>query len=307
MRGTFIRTLEKMAKADKNIFLLTADLGYKLFDNFRDNYPDRFVNVGVAESNMIGVAAGLALSGKNVYCYSMVPFLTMRTFEQIRVDLCYHNLGVKLVGVGGGLVYGLEGMTHQAIEDISIMRSLPNMTVTAPGDPAEVECLIEESVRYKGPLYIRLGKDRDPVVHETAPDFKIGRGIVLKRGKKAVLFAAGNVLPAAKAAVEALEENGLSITLVSMHTIKPIDKKLVIECARRTKAVFTVEEHSLIGGLGSAVAEIIAESGEKVIFRRIALPDAYSKYMGSSGYLRKKYGLTPQAIANRITKELKKK
>jgi len=304
MRNTFIKTLEMLAKADDNIYLLTADLGFKLFDGFRGVHPKRFINVGVAESNMIGLAAGLALSGKNVYCYSMVPFLTFRTLEQIRVDLCYHDLNVKLVGSGGGLVYGFEGMTHQAIEDISIMRSLPNMTVVVPGDPLEVEGIIKESVKYKGPLYIRLGKDRDQVVHKSVSDFKIGKGLFVERGKDLTVITAGIMLPVVKAAVEILKMKK-SVNLVSMHTIKPIDKQLIISCAEKTKAIFTVEEHSIIGGLGSAVAEILAETDKKVLFRRIALPDSYSKYIGSAEYLRKKYGLVPDAIVNFILKELK--
>ena len=175
MRQIFFQKLEEYAKKDKNMFLLVGDLGIKFFENFRKIDPGRAINVGVAEANMIGVAAGLSMSGKNVYCYSIIPFLTMRAFEQIRVDICYNNLSVKLLGAGGGLAYGAEGITHHAIEDIAIMRSLPNMTVVCPGDAKEAEMLAKESVNYPGPLYVRFGRDFDPHVHKGEINFKIGK------------------------------------------------------------------------------------------------------------------------------------
>ena len=305
MRNIFIKKLDKFTKKDNNIFLLTADLGFKLFDDFRRLHPENFINVGIAETNMISIASGLALSGKNVYCYSMIPFLTLRSLEQIRVDLCYNDLNVKLVGVGGGLVYGLEGMTHQATEDISIMRSLPNMAVVAPGDPMEVAALFEESVKYKGPLYIRLGKNGDPCVHKTMPDFKIGKGITIYKGNDITILATGNMLNTAKIVSDALIDKGLSIELISMHTIKPLDKKLIVNCAKKTKAIFTIEEHSIIGGLGSAVAEVLAELNCKIFFRRVALEDKYAPDIGGAEYLRSKFSLTPELIKKRILKEIK--
>lgn len=303
MRTTFARTLEGLAEIDDSIFLLTADLGFKLFDRFRCVYPDRFINVGVAEANMIGVAAGLALSGKNVYCYSIVPFLTMRCLEQTRVDLCYQNLNVKLVGVGGGLSYGLEGMTHHAIEDISIMRSLPNMTVVAPGDVLEVEAVVKRSSNHKGPIYIRLGRDGEPQVHEVLPRFEIAKGIVIKSGSDIAIIATGTMLHPAKVAADTLRSRGLSVSLISMHTIKPLDEDLVEQCARQSEAIFTVEEHSIIGGLGSAMAEALIELGYKGFFRRIGLPDRYCPDIGRVEYLRERCGLASESIVNRILRE----
>lgn len=303
MRSTAIQTLGKLAVTDSNIFLLTADLGFKIFDQFRSTHPDRFINVGVAEANMVGIATGLALSGHNVYCYSIVPFLTMRCLEQIRVDLCYHNLNVKLVGIGGGLAYGLEGMTHHAVEDISIMRSLPNMTVVVPGDPLEVEAIVNESATHQGPLYIRLGTDGSPQVHQTIPELKIGKGIVLNEGGDVGIIANGTMLHTAKIVSETLVSRGLAVTLISMPTVKPLDGGLVAECARGCEAIFTIEEHSIIGGLGSAVAEVLAESGYRGLFRRIAMPDAYGSDIGKVEYLREKCGLTPEVIMNHILSE----
>ncbi len=305
MRTTFIKTLEKLAGRNESIFLLTADLGFKLFDDFRGDFPDRFLNVGVAESNMVGIAAGMALSGKNVYCYSMVPFLTMRALDQIRVDLCYHKLNVKLIGVGGGLTYGLEGMTHHATEDLAIMRSLPNMTVVAPGDPLEAKGVVIESADYSGPLYIRLAGKDDPVVHKGNPPIAIGKGIVVHSGSDLSIFSTGTMLACANEVVRILKNNGIYSTLVSLHTVKPLDTDIILEQAAKTSAIFTIEEHSLIGGLGSAVAEDLLEAGYQGIFRRVALPDQYGDVIGRASYLRQAYGLTPEAISSRIMREVK--
>ncbi len=303
MRSTFIKSLEKFAEEDDSLFLLTGDLGFRLFDRFRDAYPQRFIDAGVAEANMIGVAAGLALSGKNVYCYSIATFLTTRCLEQIRIDLCYQNLNVKLVGVGAGWSYGLEGMTHHAIEDISIMKSLPNMTVVAPGDPLEAEAVIAESVIYKGPLYIRLGKDNDPQVHKSIPNFKIGKGMIIDKGRDLTIIATGTMLHATKTALGILASKGLRATLISMHTIKPLDVELIEECAKDSKAIFTIEEHSITGGLGSSVAETLIELNYKGLFRKIGLPDKYGPDIGGRDYLQQKHHLTPAAIATRILTE----
>lgn len=306
MRDAFVRTLEKLCQSDGDIFLLTADLGFKLFDSFREKYPERFLNMGIAETNMIGVAAGLSLSGKKVYCYSMIPFLIMRCFEHIRIDICYHNLDVRLVGVGGGLVYGLEGVTHHATEDITIMRSLPNMTVVAPGDPYEVSACIEASASYKGPMYIRLGRSGEPQVYSEIPNLEIGKGIILfNKGNDICLLATGTMLYKAKIASELLLKNGFGVTLISLHTIKPLDETLIKDCAKKYRSIFTIEEHSIIGGLGSAVGEILSEIRYHGPFKRIGLPDEFNHYVGRTEYLHQKYGLTPEDIANNITELIK--
>jgi transketolase len=307
MRKTFFETLEKIAKGDRDIFLLTADLGVKFLDSFRSFDPGRFINTGIAESNMIGVAAGLAMSGKNVYCYSIIPFLIMRTFEQIRIDICYNALNVKLLGSGGGLVYGAEGVTHHAIEDIALMRSLPNMAIVAPGDALEAKAVAEASVNYKGPLYIRFGRDMDPLVHKEEDfNFEIGKGIVINRGKDICLIATGSMLYLAELVTDSLKDKGLSVTLVSMHTIKPLDKGLVEECLKGHRVVFTIEEHNIIGGLGSAVCEVVAESRFKGIFKRIGIPDEYCSDIGKVDYLRQKVGLAPKNIVNMILGEFER-
>jgi len=306
MRTIFAKTLLELAKENKDIVLLTADLGFKVFDEYRLALPKQFVNMGVAEQNMIGVAAGLALSGKKVYCYSMVPFLVMRPFEQIRVDVCNHNLNVTLVGVGGGLSYGMEGMTHHGFEDISLMRSLPGMTVTAPSDPIECEAITRESVEYKGPLFIRLGKNNDPILHNDKVKIRIGKGVVIGDNGEICLIATGSMLPVAKLVSKELAGNGLSPTLISMHTIKPLDVVLVARMAISHRAIFTIEEHSIIGGLGSAVAEYMMEEGHRCMFKKIGLPDKYCSHIGDHNFLKDKCGLTVENIKQQILAVLNK-
>lgn len=270
MREAFVKTLQRLSQSDNDIFLLTGDLGFKLFDSFREKYPERFLNMGIAEPNMIGVSAGLALSGKKVYCYSMIPFLVMRCFEHIRIDICYHNLNVRLIGVGGGFVYGLEGVTHHAIEDVAIMRTLPNMTVVAPGDPFEVSACIDASVAYKGPMFIRLGRRGEPQVHSTVPDFKIGKGIILfNKGNDICLLATGTMLYKAKIASELLLKKDFGVTLISLHTIKPLDETLIKDCAKKYRSIFSIEEHSIVGGLGSAVMKEHFLRGVPILKRHI--------------------------------------
>lgn len=306
MRKIFFNTLENIAKDDKSIFMLIAGLGIKFFQNFKEIDQKRFINVGVAEANMIGLSAGLAMSKKNVYCYSIIPFLTMRAFEQIRINLCYNNLDVKLLGAGGGLVYGIEGVTHHALEDIAIMRSLPNMTIVAPGDALEAEALAKASVDHAGPLYIRFGRDIDPLVHqENNFKFEIGKGIVLKKGKDVCLIATGTMLYQTKLALDFLIKEGLNPTFVSMHTIKPLDEELIKDLAKNHDAIFTIEEHNIIGGLGSAVAEVLAENKYGGFFKRLGIQDKYSYSLGigNAAYLLKVNKLDPENIYKSIFEE----
>lgn len=307
MRVNFFKALERKAKLHDNIYLLTGDLGFKLFDDFRAKYPDRFFDIGVAESNMIGIAAGLSLSGKNVYCYSIIPFLIMRAYEHVRNDISYHNLNVKLIGAGGGFTYGLEGFTHYALEDLAIMRILPNMAVVVPADPKEAISLAEVSVEYEGPIYIRLGRTGEPSIHTKPVEFRIGRHIMLNEGKDIAIFAIGNMVYTAKQVIEKLKQNKIQATLINMHTLKPLDKKIIEQIASTHHAIFTAEEHYINGGLGSALAEHLIESGFKGKFIRIGMPEKPDKYIGNADYLRSKYGLTCESIYKRILRELEER
>jgi transketolase len=288
MRTTFINTLTEEAKSNENIFIITPDLGFSVLERFRDLFPNRFLNVGIAEQNAVGVASGLALSGKIVYVYSIVPFVTMRCFEQVRVDAAYMNTNIRLVGVGAGLSYGPAGATHHSIEDIAVMRSLPNMTVCCPGDPLEVREIVRQSVNYPGPMYIRIGKNGEPTIHKENQQLIIGKAIQITEGEDLIIITTSNMLEEGKQIVNSLKGKGKSATLVSMHTIKPFDTVAVLGLINKRIPMVTLEEHNIIGGLGSAVAEVIAESGQAVRFKRIGIKDIFCHEVGSQQYLRDK-------------------
>ncbi|MFH1509919.1 MAG: transketolase C-terminal domain-containing protein [Candidatus Nealsonbacteria bacterium] len=305
MRKIFFKTLEDFAKKDKNIFLLVADLGIKFFESFKKVDEKRALNVGVAEANMIGVASGLSMSGKNVYCYSIIPFIITKALGQIKVDVAFNNLNVKMLGAGGGLVYGAEGITHHSIEDIAIMRAIPNMTVVCPGDAKEAEALAKESITYPSPLYIRFGRDFDPLIHKGEIDFKIGKGIVVNKGKDICIITMGTMLHGSTEAIELLKKEGVDPTLISMHTIKPLDEDLINKCAKDYDYIFTIEDHNTIGGLGSAVSEVLSENGYRGKFKRIGIDDKYCSVAGKTDYLMKINKLDPESLSKTILKEYK--
>ncbi|MGV8058428.1 MAG: transketolase family protein [Smithellaceae bacterium] len=308
MRQVFYNQIEQIAVNDKDVYILTANLGFKVFDNIRKNCPSQFIDIGVAEANMIGISAGLALSGKNVYCYSIIPFLTMRAYEQIRIDIAYHKLNIKLVGMGAGFTYGLEGYTHFGIEDMALMRAMPNMHVVVPDTIDNAVKVAQLSYEYRFPLYIRLGRAGINNRQGRSYNFEIGKGIVLNEGKDIVIFAIGNMIEPAWQAIEILENHGISSTLINMHTLKPLDIALIKECLPAHKAVFTIEEHSIIGGLGSAVSEVLAENSYGGIFKRIGIPEVLDdKIIGTADYLWQFYGLTAEKIGEKIISALAKK
>jgi transketolase len=297
MRTAFFNTLADLAACDDRIFFLTGDLGFGVVETFARRFPDRFLNVGVAEQNMTGVATGLALSGKVVFTYSIGNFSTLRCLEQIRNGPCYHNANVKVVSVGGGLVYGSLGMSHHATEDLAIMRVLPNLTVVAPGDPVETALATEALVWKNGPAYLRLGRAGEPVVHAAAIPFELGRAVQLREGRDLTLISTGGMLVAATRVADALAQDGLGCRVLSMHTVRPLDREAVLAAATDTRLVVTLEEHSVVGGLGGAVAEVLAEvSGPRAPLKRIGLPSAFAPRAGSRDYLAHELGISEQAI-----------
>ncbi len=297
MRTAFIQSLIELARSNERIFLLVGDLGYSVVEPFAQEFPDRFINIGVAEQDMTGIATGLALSGKIVFTYSIANFPTLRCLEQIRNDVCYHKANVKIVAVGGGLAYGALGMTHHATEDLAIMRALPNMTVVAPGDPVETALATRAIIEWPGPCYLRLGKAGEPIVHQTSPNFQIGKAIMVCDGSDVTLIAIGGMLYNTMQAAEQLAQQGIQARVLSMHTLKPLDTDAVLAAVQQTKAIITVEEHSLIGGLGSAVAEVLAELGNShITFKRIGIRDEFCAQVGSQEYLRKVYSLSVDGI-----------
>jgi transketolase len=259
MRTAFIDTLNDLASKDERIWLLCGDLGFSVLEGFAQNFPKRYVNVGVAEQNMTGMAAGLAMSGKIVFTYSIANFPVMRCLEQIRNDVCSHNLTVKIVSVGGGFAYGSAGYTHHGTEDLAIMRVLPNMAVLAPGDPVEAKLLTIAATERAGPCYLRLGKAGEPIIHTSQPDVKIGKAIVLQEGKAGTLMSTGAMLGMAMKAASELSALGISVSVLSMPSLSPLDTDAILDAARNTQRIVTVENHGL-GGLGSAVAEVLAAS-----------------------------------------------
>jgi transketolase len=306
MRTAFVKELFELAKLDERIVLITGDLGFGVVTPFMEQLPRQFLNAGVAEQNMTGMAAGMALSGKIAFTYSIANFPTMRCLEQVRNDVCYHNANVKIVSVGGGFTYGAMGATHHAVEDLAVMRALPGLVVVAPGDPVEARAATRAIVAYHGPCYLRLGKAGEPVVHESVIDFEIGKAIRMREGKDATLISTGGILQNVVRAAQRLKKAGIETRVLSMHTVKPLDAEAVIAAARETDAIFTIEEHSILGGLGSAVAEVLAESdGPKVPFRRLGIPPAFSPYIGSQEYMLERHGLTDEAIAKTISSVLR--
>ncbi len=303
MRTAFIRTLEEAAAVDDRVTLIVGDLGFGVVESFAKRFPDRYLNAGVAEQNMTGIAAGMALSGKVVFTYSIANFPTLRCLEQVRNDVCYHKANVKIVAVGGGFVYGSLGMTHHATEDIAIMSALPNMTVIAPGDPVEAAAATRAVIQWEGPCYLRLGRAGEPLVHRSAIDFKIGKAIQVCGGADLTLISTGGILPTAVAAAGELQKQGVAARVLSMHTVKPLDKEAVLTAARETRAIATIEEHSILGGLGSAVAGVLAESeGRKIPFTPIGIEAAFAPTAGDQTYLREISGLSTEAVVERLLK-----
>lgn len=301
MRDTFVRTLLGIAKKDKNVYIITGDLGFGVLKPFWTELPDQIINAGIAEQNMTSIAAGLAMQGKTVYTYSIGNFPTLRCIEQIRNDCAYHNANVKVVCVGGGFVYGSLGMSHHATEDIAMMRSLPDVTVLAPGDLVEAEAATKAIYEMPGTCYLRLGRGGEKRIHERLDGFTIGKAVEIQKGEKVAIFSTGAIFDEVNEACEQLKLQGVLPTVYTFPTVKPIDKEVILTCAKTHKAIVTVEEHNLSGGFGSAVAEVLAEAdGVKAKLVRVALDDRYSCIVGSQKYLRKQYSIDAKAIIEKV-------
>lgn len=300
MRTAFVEALGRLAEDDPRILLITGDLGFGVFDDFRMRFPKQFVNVGVAEQNMTGVGAGIALTGHTVFTYSIGNFPILRPLEQIRNDVCYHEANVKIVTVGGGMAYGALGPSHFATEDLAIMRALPGMTVVAPGDPVEVEKLMPQIARTPGPVYLRLGRAGEDRLHPSDAAITIGEPAVVREGDDVLLLTSGGILPEALKAASKLEEHGISAQVISVHTVRPLAVDAIVEMAARYRVVITCEEHSVVGGLGGAVAEVLMEAGVRTTFRRFGLRSEFPAGVGSQEYLRKVNGVDSAALVELV-------
>ncbi|MEM7164853.1 MAG: transketolase C-terminal domain-containing protein [Planctomycetota bacterium] len=300
MRNRFAATIEELAAVDERVVLLSGDIGNRLFNRFKERFPDRFYNCGVAEQNMVSVAAGLALSGLRPVAYTIAPFLTTRALEQIKIDLCYHNAPVVLVGVGAGLSYASLGPTHHTLDDIAQLRSLPGLTIMAPGDAPEVQLALESALSVDGPVYLRIGKKNEPVVHAEAPPFKIGESIPLRAGSAACLLSTGTILPEAVAAAEDLAQQGIEVALHSVPTVQPLAQDWLASLAKQFAVIVTIEEHAHAGGFGAAIAEAIADADLPVHLVRIAAPDQFHHDGGTTKEARLRCGLSASQIAHRV-------
>lgn len=305
MRDTFVKTLIELAKNDENIELITGDLGFGVLKPFWEQVPNQFTNAGIAEQNMTAVAAGMALEGKTVFTYSIGNFPTLRCLEQIRNDCAYHNANVKIVCVGGGFVYGPLGMSHHATEDIAILRALPDVVVISPCDLVEAEEATKAIAAYPGTCYLRLGRGGEKRIHNKIENFQIGKAIQIKNGKRIAIFSTGAIFEEVLGAYELLKLAGLDPAIYSFPTIKPIDKDIIEQCANDYELIVTCEEHNIVGGFGSAVAEVMAEMRTKnAHLLRIGLNDMYAARVGDQNYLREQYGMAAHQIAARIEEEI---
>lgn len=304
MRDTVIRTLIELGKEDKDVELITGDLGFGVLKSFWETLPNQFINAGIAEQNMTGVAAGMALEGKKVFTYSIGNFPTLRCLEQIRNDCAYHNANVNVICVGGGYVYGSLGMSHHATEDIAILRALPDVTVICPGDPIEAALAVKKIAQTDGTCYLRLGRGGEQNVNTVIKEFEIGKAYKLRDAKdlnrKVAVFSTGAILEETTKACDMLEEQGIAIEQYSFPTVKPIDRAVIEDCASRFDNIFTVEEHNIVGGFGGAVAEVLAECGGKAKLHRIGIDDFYCIEVGSQAYLREQVGINAEGIVKKV-------
>ena len=301
MRTAFIEALADICEQDTNVVLLTGDLGFGVLNDFRRRFPGQFFNVGVAEQNLAGVAAGMAMTGHKVLTYSIGNFPTLRCLEQVRSDICYHQAEVTVVTVGGGMSYGALGPSHFATEDLAIMRALPGMTVVAPGDPWEVKQLLPQILERPGPAYLRLGRDGEPRVLPGGAEVKLGVPTRARQGEDGLLLTTGAMLEPALRVAERLDRSGMRLAVRSVHTLSPLDEGAVAGLVGRAPFVITCEEHTTRGGLGGAVAEVMAECGIRTPFKRFGLPPRFPRGVGSQEYLRAVNGISPDDLERLAT------
>lgn len=308
MRDSFIRRLTLMAENDPRVMLITGDLGFGVFDDYIRRFPRQFLNAGVAEQNMTGLATGLALEGRIVFTYSIANFVFMRCLEQIRNDASYHDCNVNVVAVGGGFSYGALGISHHATEDLSIMRSLPGLTVVSPGDDWEAAEATAAIASTRGTCYLRLDRVGADGVGVGDEQFQLGKIRRIREGSDLTLAATGGILAEAVQAADLLQREGVSCRVLSVHTLKPLDIEELERAACETGGIVTVEEHTVDGGLGGAVAESLLESGQiPGFFRRVGLREGFSSVVGSQAYLRARYRINAPAIVDQVRSLLHQK
>lgn len=302
MRNTFASEVTALAQQDKRIVLLSGDIGNRLFDGFKKAAAERFFNCGVAEANMIGVAAGLAMQGLRPITYTINSFTTARCFEQIKLDVCYQKMPVIMVGVGAGLGYASLGPTHQSLEDVAMLRTLPGLTVCAPADSAELRAVLRAAIAHDGPTFIRIGKKGEPVVHKDPPQLSLGKALVVAEGQRVAILSTGTSTADAKEAAGLLREKGIHPWVVSFPTVKPLDTEVIAKIAASVTLLVTVEDHGCAGGFGGSVAELLsAQPHVRPRLVRLGAPDTFLSYPGSAEYTRAECGIDACGIAETVT------
>lgn len=305
MRNTFVNTLYERAKTNKNIIMMCGDLGYGVLAKFYDHLPEQFINAGISEQNMTSAATGMALNGDIVFTYSIANFPSLRCLEQIRNDVAYHNANVNIVSVGAGLAYGSSGMSHHAVDDVTALRGIPNMNIFCPADPMEASAVVDEVLNIDGPCYIRLGKGGEKNIYSDNQKLDIRKAIPVLQGGTIAIIASGAICEEALLASEILAEQGIKISIYSVPMIKPMDISSIQNILNTYETVYTLEEHTIAGGFGSAIAEILAEYHANCRFHRFGIQDEFTSEVGSQKYLRDFYGISANKIASYIEKDVR--
>lgn len=299
MRTAYLNTLYELASRDKRVYALISDNGAIVYDKYRESFPSQYLNLGISEANMLGMAAGMASCGKIPFAYTIGAFLAYRAFEFIRNDICLQKQNVKIIGIGAGEAYSALGPTHHSTEDLGGLRSLPNMTVLCPASPLEVQKATIAAYEHVGPVYLRLGTNKEPEIYIDDYSFKIGKGVLIQEGGDITIIGTGSIMKDILIIGKMLKEEKIRARIVNMHSIKPIDREMIVRAAEETGKIVTVEDHNITGGLGSAVAEVIAESGKSVLFKRFGLKN-FSIGYGSCDQVREMNGMGIRQIFNQI-------
>lgn len=299
MRTAYLDELYDLASEDKRVYALISDNGAIVYDRFRKDLEAQYLNLGISEANMLGVAAGMASCGKIPFAYTIGAFLAYRSLEFIRNDICLQKQNVKIVGTGAGQVYSALGPTHHSTEDLGGLRSLPNLVIICPASPLEVKKATQAAYEYEGPVYLRIGTNKEPEIYSEDYLFEIGKGVMLRPGNDITLIGTGSILKDVLEVAELLSKDNIQARVIDIHTIKPLDRDMILQAINETGKIVTIEDHNIIGGLGSAVSEVIAESGKGVIFKRIGL-NGFSEGYGTYANVKEKNGIGINRIYNDI-------
>ena len=300
MRNNLVKVICENAKDNKDLMLVTADLGFNVLNPLYENFPKQYINAGISEQNMTSVAAGLALSGKKVFTYSIGSFSTLRCLEQIRNDICYHNADVKIVALAAGFAYGSLGMSHHATEDIACMKVMPHITVFSPCDPIETRLVTKAAIDMNTPVYIRLGRGGEPNIHSSEFEFEVGKAYMLSDGLDACILSTGAITKEAMDAVKELKKENINVSLYSFPTIKPLDEELLINLSKKFNKIITLEEHQIYGGFGSSIADAITDNDLNIKLYRLGMKDEFTSVVGSTEYLRHYYEMDKDAIIAKV-------